>query len=640
LNTSRAILKKYWGHDHFRPLQQDIIDAVLQQKDVLALLPTGGGKSICFQVPAMQMKGICLVISPLIALMKDQVERLNKIGIPSLMIHSGMHYMEVKKTLHNAVYGNFKFLYLSPERISTELFETYADAMNVGLIAVDESHCISQWGYDFRPAYLKIAALRDYYPQVPIIALTASATAEVQDDICNQLAFKQDHRRFRQSFARPNLRYEVIQEISKPTLLITLLKKNNGSGIVYCKSRKQTEWVAELLNNQGIAADFYHAGLSSEMRNSKQEKWLYNETRIIACTNAFGMGIDKPDVRLVIHFSIPESLENYYQEAGRAGRDGKPAQAILLFHPKEKDDLFSIHENRYPSPEYLKKLYLDLMNYLQIAAGAGEGKSYHFDMQQFSERFGIPMMTGTYGLQTLQQEGLFIITDAAFTPSKVGFITDKRTLYDLEEQEPVLDSMVKALLRSYEGIFDEEVSIMESKLATFMGVEIKEVYQMLNTLQRRGIIAYIPQTDKPRIILLLNRMYKDDFRINAMSIRKRKAKHLDRLNKMIDYAENQQACRSRIIANYFDEADAKDCGQCDNCLKQNKNSVCYSFGILQKQIITLLEEKRMRYQELLEFTDDYPSDTISQTIEFLIQEQIIEADRYGVYRLSAKADGK
>ena len=635
MHNSRTILKKYWGHDAFRPLQEQIIDAVMQNKDVLALLPTGGGKSICFQVPAMQKKGICLVISPLIALMKDQVERLNKIGIPSLMIHSGMHFMEVKRTLHNAVYGNYKFLYLSPERISTELFETYAESLEVSMIAIDEAHCISQWGYDFRPAYLKIAALRDYYPQVPVVALTASATAEVQDDICTQLGFQKNHERFRQSFSRPNLCYEVRHEISKQTSIIELIKKNAGSGIVYCKSRKQCQMVAELLQQQGITSDFYHAGLTSEERNSRQEKWIRNEIRVIACTNAFGMGIDKPDVRWVIHYSMPESIENYYQEAGRAGRDGAPAKAILLFHEKEKTDLFSIHESRYPSPEYLKALYQDLMNYLQIAAGGGEGERHDFDMSVFAERFRINMMAGTYGLQTLQQEGLFIITDAAFTPSKVEFTTDKRTLYDLEEQEPDMDLMVKALLRSYEGIFDEVVNIMESKLASFMNLEVSEVVKLLQKLHSRGIIQYTPQTDKPGIILLQNRMYRDDFRIRHQDIQRRKAKHLDRLNSMIDYADNEKECRSRMISSYFNEAEPQDCGNCDNCLKRQQISGIKGFEESIQRVLEQLSIKPLSHKEIIEWSSTQQLKEMEKILQYLQDQQIILADRTGHYHLAA-----
>ncbi|HQY19192.1 MAG TPA: ATP-dependent DNA helicase RecQ, partial [Ferruginibacter sp.] len=383
------ILKKYWGFSNFRPLQQDIIEAVLQKNDVLALMPTGGGKSICFQVPAMAMEGICLVISPLIALIKDQVETLQQKGINTLAIYSGMHFTEIKKTLQNAAYGNYKFLYLSPERLQTRLFKEFLPAINPSLIVVDEAHCISQWGYDFRPSYLRIAEIKEELPSVPIIALTASATAKVQLDICEKLLFSKNYKKFQQSFERPNLTYSVFNPTSKQTKLLEIINNTLGSALVYCKSRKQTQQIAEMLQMHKHSAGFYHAGLSNKERNKKQEQWIKNKIRIMVCTNAFGMGIDKPDVRVVVHYDVPDCIENYYQEAGRAGRDGKRSYAVLLYNYGETDALQLKAKIKFPAPEEVKKVYTALMNYLQVPAGSGEGISYAFDLADFSQKFSL-----------------------------------------------------------------------------------------------------------------------------------------------------------------------------------------------------------------------------------------------------------
>ncbi len=390
------ILKDYWGFTSFRPLQQEIIEAVLAKKDVLALLPTGGGKSLCFQVPAMALEGICIVISPLIALIKDQVHNLNAKGIPALAVYSGMHFLEVKKTLQNAAFGNYKFLYVSPERLETSLFKEFLPAINPVLIAVDEAHCISQWGYDFRPPYLRIAELRKELPGVPVIALTASATSKVQDDICTKLEFGDSALRFKQSFERPNLSYSIFSPESKETKLNEILNKVPGSAIVYCRSRKQTQQIAGLLNLQGIHAQYYHAGLAAKDRSDRQESWIRNETRVMVCTNAFGMGIDKPDVRTVIHYNLPDCLENYYQEAGRAGRDGKRSYAVLLYQPGEIEVLLNQTTIRYPGAQEIKKIYTALMNHLQVAAGGGEGESYDFDVAGFSKNFDLNILRNDY----------------------------------------------------------------------------------------------------------------------------------------------------------------------------------------------------------------------------------------------------
>jgi len=635
LSESLSILKKYWGHDQFRPLQQSIVDAVIKKKDVLALLPTGGGKSVCFQVPAMMMDGLCIVVSPLIALMKDQVENLSKKGINALAIYSGMTFLEVKKTLQNAAFGDYKFLYISPERLETKLFSEFLPALSPCLIAIDEAHCISQWGYDFRPSYLKIAKLREELPGVPVIALTASATLEVQNDICDRMLFGKNQEKFQQSFARPNLSYAVIEPASKQTKLVEIFSKITGSGIVYCKSRKQTQQIAELLQQHKISADFYHAGLSNAERSQKQNNWINNKINTIVCTNAFGMGIDKPDVRVVVHHNIPESLENYYQEAGRAGRDGKSSQAILLFDKKEINELREINILRYPEPNVLKKLYADLMNYLSVPAGIGEGQSFDFDLPLFSETFKWNILQATYGLQALSQEGLFFIAENSFRPSQLVFSVSKEQLFDFEKNQPSLEPLIKGLLRSYEGIFDYPTFIHETLLAKFTSTPIGIIRKNLQLLHQYQIAKYTPATEKPQIVLLMNRMYKDDFKFNMKALQERKKNHLKRIQAMVDFSNNSTDCRSVIIANYFNDNTSVSCGNCDNCLKLKKTFLNETiFEEINIRIKQELSKKTMPYFELANILTEFEKEHLQEAIQFLQSEKIISGDKFGNLSLS------
>lgn len=626
--TTQEILKQYWGYDSFRPLQQDIIDNVLEEKDVLALLPTGGGKSICFQVPALAKDGICLVISPLIALMKDQVQNLKKKGIMALSIYSGMSFIETSKTLQNAIHGNFKFLYVSPERLQTKLFLEHLPAMNINLIAVDEAHCISQWGYDFRPSYLHIAELREYLPNVPIIALTASATADVQNDICKKLLFTSTHKRFQQSFERPNLSYSVFNVASKQNKLLEILHNVKGSAIVYCKSRKHTKEIADILQMNKISADYYHAGLSNDERNSKQEKWINNSIRVIACTNAFGMGIDKPDVRVVVHYDVPDCLENYYQEAGRAGRDGIKSYAVLLYTTREIHELQLQSNIRYASPEQIQKVYTALMNHLQIAAGSGENTSYEFDLITFCKNFKLNILDTTYAIKTLEQEEIVLFNEVFFKPSTLCFECSREDLRNFENEHPDWEPIIKGLLRSYEGIFDFPSIINEKQLAKFIGINEDLLITALHKMHALGIVSYMPQKEKPQLTLLQNRMYADNYQINLTDHLKRKAVFEKRIEAIINYTQNKITCRSTFIANYFNDPLVKKCGICDNCLHAQSTSLSkVEFEKIATHVQNLLLQNKLSLPELLLQSKIFKKDKVEKVIDFLLAEKKIDVNQ-------------
>ena len=631
------ILKENWGYDEFRPLQEDIINSILEGKDTLALLPTGGGKSICFQVPALAKEGICLVISPLIALIKDQVEGLKKKGILALSIYSGMSFLEVKKTLQNAAHGNYKFLYVSPERLATDLFLDYLPSMNINLIAVDEAHCISQWGYDFRPSYLRIAAVREQLPKIPILALTASATQSVQNDICEKLLFKKTEQRFQQSFERANLSYSVFNVVSKQNKLLEILNNVKGSGIVYCKSRKQTKDIAELLTLNNINADFYHAGLSNDERNKRQENWINNSTRIITCTNAFGMGIDKPDVRLVVHYSVPDCIENYYQEAGRAGRDGKRAYAVMLYNHREVADMQLQSDIRYPDKATIKQVYIAIMNHLQVAAGSGEGNSFDFDMASFSAAFKINMLTATYAIKTLEQEEIIWFNEVFFKPSTLVFNSNRGQLEDFEKQFPSFEKLIKGLLRSYEGIFDYPATIYETELARFIKKSTEEVKKELKQLQHYGIVTYDAQKDTPQLSLRINRMYADSFIINLDNYNERKNNFETRVKAITEFITNTIKCRSQIIGNYFNDHAIKRCGICDNCI--NLKSLRMSKEEFEKIALYILEWSEQHsgeMKELIESGKPFKKEKICKVLDYLQSEKKIAVSREGKISLATR----
>lgn len=629
--TIHQVLKEYWGYDAFRPLQEDIINAVLDGKDTLALLPTGGGKSVCFQVPAMTKDGLCLVVSPLIALIKDQVEQLKRRGIPTLAIYSGMSFLEVKKTLQNAIHGNFKFLYVSPERLETKLFLEYLPALTVSMIAVDEAHCVSQWGYDFRPPYLRIANLREQLPSVPVLALTASATKKVQDDICDKLQFTKNQQRFQQSFERPNLSYSVFNEPSKQNKLLEILQKVPGTAIVYCKSRKHTKDVADLLRMNKINADYYHAGLSNDDRTSKQESWIQNKTRVIVCTNAFGMGIDKPDVRVVVHYEVPDCLENYYQEAGRAGRDGKRAYAVLLYTNKELEELQQQSAIRFPDEAVIKNTYTAVMNHLQVAAGSGEGISFDFDIATFTANFKINILTATYAIKALEQEDILSYSDAFFKPSTAFINVNRTDLAEFEQLHPQFEEILKGLLRSYGGIFDYPVTIHETQIAKFIRKPIAEVHKALRQLNEYGIISYAPQKEKPQVTLLQNRMYNDSYSVNMADYNKRRNNFEERVAAIVSYVKETAACRSSLIAGYFDAHLNKACGICDNCISKKELTISKEeFDFIAAGILKAVLSNPMPAKDIFALLRPVKKEKVWKVLEFLQAESKLMATKHGL----------
>ncbi len=632
-HTPAEALKKYWGYDKFRPMQEEIVLSIMEGHDTLALMPTGGGKSICFQVPAMTTEGICLVVSPLIALMKDQVTNLKNKGIPALSIYSGMNYQAVKSTLRNAAYGNFKFLYVSPERLETDLFLEYLPEMKINLLAVDEAHCVSQWGYDFRPPYLRIASIREQLSNIPILALTASATAEVQEDICNKLSFTKGYKKFHTSFERANLSYSVFQLSSRQNKMIDILKKIPGSGIVYCKSRKRTKEIAELLKLNGISANHYHAGLSNDDRNSRQEDWLQNKTRVIACTNAFGMGIDKPDVRTVIHYDVPDALENYYQEAGRAGRDEKKAYAVLFFNDTELEDIKKKSEIRFPSKKVVKTIYQAVVNYLQLPSGSGEGTSFDFDMNDFVKNFKLDAFIVNNVLKILEQEELINYNDQFFSPATLVFCALKSEIEEFEKNFPQLEPVIKGLLRSYDGIFDYPTPIREAELAKFLSLQKDVLISNLKEIKRFGIIDYVPQNEKPQITFLENRVSAEDLVINEKNILRRKKAFEKRLAAMSEYIRESYTCRSKMIGRYFDDASVRQCGVCDNCLRSKTITITSEeFKNISDGILNIISKAEMKTDQLLKVLPAFNPNKIKKILNFLLEENLINVTRDGVLR--------
>ncbi len=626
IDQYQQILTKYWGFTSFKPLQEEIIRSVAEGKDTLGLMPTGGGKSITFQVPALAEEGICLVITPLIALMKDQVNRLNELEIKSLAIHSGMTAEEIDNTLENAVFGDYKFLYISPERISTRVFQAKVTRLNLSMVVIDEAHCISQWGYDFRPSYLKIASLRDFIDQkVPFLALTASATPHVIEDIMKKLAFRGKNV-LKTSFDRKNISYLVRKVEEKGTYLVKTLQKIKGSGIVYVRSRKRCKEVAELLVANGISADFYHAGLTDELRDRKQAAWMTEETRVIVATNAFGMGIDKSEVRFVIHWDIPDSIESYFQESGRCGRDGKPAYAVLLYTPADKTRLTDTIRKKFPPIDKIKDIYEALCNYLQVPLGSGKDNVFEFNMYDFVSKYRLPVIETYNSLQFLQREGYMEFTEEINNPSRVHFIVSRDDLYKFQVANESFDGFIKLLLRSYTGMFSEYVPINEDALSRKSAATRDTIYQYLVKLSTLNIIRYIPGKKSALVILTEERLVRKALMISPDNYLNVKEKYEIRLNKMIEYADSDSHCRSVFLLDYFGE-ESDRCGICDVCRERNELDLSkYEFDIILEEIKSILSEKNPDAEELVKLID-YPEERVIKVIRWLLDHNKIVQDR-------------
>jgi ATP-dependent DNA helicase RecQ len=598
LSEFTEILKKYWGYQSFRFLQEDIIQSVADGNDTLGLLPTGGGKSVIFQVFALSRPGMCLVVTPLIALMKDQVENLKRRGIKAQAIYSGMTREEIKVAYDNITWGDYKFLYLSPERLMTERFKERLDKLNINLVAVDEAHCISQWGYDFRPSYLKIAGLRDMVPGVPVLALTATATPKVVEDIQEKLLFAKKNA-LQKSFKRENLTYKVRVEENKTGFLARSLKNAKGSGIIYTRSRKKTKEIAEMLQKAGVSSTHYHAGLSSESRNLRQDGWLKGQYQIMVATNAFGMGIDKPDVRYVVHADVPDSIEAYFQEAGRAGRDGKKAVALLLYNNSDKVKLKKGLSNKFPAPDMIKRTYEALGNYLQVAVGYGRGLTYDFDLIDFAKKFRFSFVHALSALKILEQDGYLQLTDQFNRPSMVHFRVTRDDLYRYQVANNRFDAFIKLLLRSYTGMFTDYRPINESLLAKRANTKVEVIYKYLNTLDTQKIIHYIPQTDTPYIVFLQERVDVSRLIISKENYSERKKNYEEQVEAIVHYASSNTQCRSVLLLNYFGEKNATRCGECDVCQQLNDIGISNTeFKRISDDIKALLLKSPLQQHEL------------------------------------------
>lgn len=630
------ILKQYWGYDDFRGIQQEIIHSIGSGKDTLGLMPTGGGKSIAFQVPALAQEGICIVITPLIALMKDQVENLKKREIKAAAIYSGLTHNEILVTLENCIFGDYKFLYVSPERLSSELFLTKLKRMRVSFITVDEAHCISQWGYDFRPSYIRIADLRKVVPQAPVLALTATATPEVVKDIQDKLLFRQEHV-FKMSFARKNLAYVVRHTEDKESELLHIINSIPGTVIVYCRSRKGCRDLAAQLEERGLTATFYHAGLSNCEKDERQRLWQTDQCRVMVATNAFGMGIDKPDVRLVVHMDVPDSPEAYFQEAGRAGRDGRKAYAVLLYNASDKTKLMKRIPDTFPDREFIKEIYEHICYYYQMAMGDGLNVTREFNLNEFCRNFKhFPVPTDS-ALRILTRAGYLEYIDEQENDSRLIFLVRRDELYHLDGLEPEYESLLQAVLRSYGGVFSDYITIDETLLGKQTGLSRDMVYRGLIALGKRRIISYIPYKKTPYIRFAQKRVETERIVISREIYENRKEKYEARIQAMIDYATRDDLCRSRMLLAYFGETSEENCLACDVCLK--KNSIGISQGLaenVERRITALLREQK----EVPVHDIDFPGisrETVRQVLHQMVQEEKLLLDD-GMISLSPNQD--
>ena len=631
MNKYQEILKQYWGYDSFRDLQEEIITSIGERKDTLGLMPTGGGKSITFQVPALAQEGICIVITPLIALMKDQVQNLRKRGIKALAIYSGMSRQEILTALENCIFGNYKFLYISPERLDTEIFRIKLRSMKVSMITVDESHCISQWGYDFRPAYLKIAEIRDLLPGVPVLALTATATPEVVKDIQSRLNFREENV-FRMSFERKNLAYIVRKTDNKTGELLHILRRIEGSAIIYVRNRRRTKEITELLMNENITADFYHAGLDNAVKDIRQKRWQNGEVRVMVATNAFGMGIDKPDVRIVIHLDLPDSPEAYFQEAGRAGRDGEKAYAVILYAKSDKTTLHKRIADTFPEKEYILNVYEHLQYYYQMAMGDGFQCVREFNLEEFCRKFKYFPVPVDSALKILTQAGYLEYTDEQDNSSRIFFTIRRDELYKLHEMGKEAEALIQAILRSYTGVFTDYAYISEESLAVRTGLTRQQIYAILVTLTKRRIVDYIPHKKTPYIIYTRERMELHNVHIPTSVYEDRKVRYEARIKAMEEYVTTENICRSRMLLRYFGEKNEHNCKQCDVCLSHHADNHLSetSFEELKKQILFILNKKKLTPADIANQVEAEKED-IGEAIQYLLEEGVLKIEDGMIY---------
>jgi len=632
MSVYHKVLKKYWGYDEFRPLQEDIILSIAEGRDTLGLMPTGGGKSLTFQVPTLAMNGLCIVVSPLVALMKDQVLNLKEKGIKAELIYSGLTRDEIEVILNKCLYGNNKFLYISPERINTAIFQEKLLSMKVCLIAIDESHCISQWGYDFRPSYLKIIQLRELLPEVPVLALTATATPEVVDDIQDRLGFAKKNV-FVTSFERSNLSYLVRNVEDKLRYLLKILRKQKGSSVVYVRSRKKCKEIAEFLKLNQIKAEFYHAGLDNAVKDMRQERWRDNKVQVMVATNAFGMGIDKPDVRSVVHIDLPDTLEAYFQEAGRAGRDGKRAYAVMLYSNPDKVQLLKRIKTSYPEIETVKRVYQAVGNFLQIAEGAGKDAVFDFNLALFCQKFKFNVLQAFNSLKILQRAGYLEITDDLEHSTKLHFAINRDDLYRYQIENKQQDDFIKLILRTYTGLFTDYVPVNLDSLAYRKKIDVKILIDNLKDLSQHGVIKYIPRKKTPFIIYTQERLPLNYLKFTKEVYQNRKEKFEEKINAVISYAETVENCRSKFLLEYFGQPKAPVCGECDVCKEKDENVADKLYEQIQSEVKINLAEAEKSVYDLVEISR-YPENKLLEVIRLMLDNGDVESTSGDKLRLA------
>ncbi len=629
MDRFHEILKKYWGYDDFRPLQEEIIRSVADQKDTLGLMPTGGGKSITFQVYSLSAEGLCLVVTPLIALIKDQVENLRSKGIKVLAVYSGMSAREIDIALNNAIYGDYKFLYVSPERLGSEKFKEFLVRMKLNLITVDEAHCISQWGYDFRPSYLRISELRLLFPDVPILALTATATEKVVEDIQEKLSFRVKNV-LQKSFRRENLIYLVRDKEDKMGYLTDTIRKSKGTGIVYVRSRKKTREIAQMLQQENISADYYHAGLAPDLRSQKQDKWMSGESRVIVATNAFGMGIDKPDVRFVIHFDLPDSLEAYFQEAGRGGRDGKKSVAVLLYNNSDKRRLHKMVTDSFPAIDIIRSVYNSVSNYLMIAIGSGKGGNFSFRIEDFSKRFGFQINAVYHSLKLLERQGYVSYIENVDNYSRILFTIRRDDLYKIQLQNSELDAFIKLVLRSYTGVFTDFVNVDEALLARRSNLTGDFVYQQFKMLAQMKIIDYIPQKKTPVIVYETERLDTNRIHMSAGIYQHRKVKYQSQVDSVIDYALNDNKCHSVVLLEYFGQYGSEPCQSCDVCNGDHESGIRFAdFNRISAKIRKILLSESHPIDQVIKMINE-PEPVVLKVSRWMLDNGMLKSGSKGL----------